>query len=347
MTWEVGPTSIRDRPRRAFTLVELLVCLSVISILIGLLLPALAGARSSARALACAAMQKHLAVALTQYTADNDGWIPGFNTSGFELWRTPAQRTVARLSHSEHRPVQNNDWISPSLGAASGLPRKREARFYAIFERFACAEQALRVPVWVHGGRGNPEMADWIDEHAPRPALGISYLMPANFQLFGGPRREPLLTQWSSAKLQELMKTHTLPTDYTPRIDRVGSFARKIMLADGFRYLDRERTDFDAAYSHQNWGSFTERSACDPLSRSWGRKGGGGTGWNIPVVYRHAGQISAAFWDGHAEPLSVLQSRNPVLWAPTGSRVARTLKDEPDAMQFGYDPNDSARRTIE
>jgi len=57
--------------RRAFTLVELLVAISIIAILIGMLFPALAGARKSAWGAACLANLRQHGVAWTAYIQDH------------------------------------------------------------------------------------------------------------------------------------------------------------------------------------------------------------------------------------------------------------------------------------
>jgi prepilin-type N-terminal cleavage/methylation domain-containing protein len=62
--------------RRAFTLVELLVVIAIISILAGLMLPALAGAREKSRKTACVSNLRQMGIALLNYATDNDGNIP-------------------------------------------------------------------------------------------------------------------------------------------------------------------------------------------------------------------------------------------------------------------------------
>ena len=64
------------RPRRGFTLVELLVTVGIIALLIGVLMPALAGARRQARTVACKAQLQQVGHAFSMYLQESKGKYP-------------------------------------------------------------------------------------------------------------------------------------------------------------------------------------------------------------------------------------------------------------------------------
>ena len=61
---------------RAFTLVELLVVISIIALLIGILLPALGAARRTSRSIACASNQRQLGLAVYAYAGESKNFLP-------------------------------------------------------------------------------------------------------------------------------------------------------------------------------------------------------------------------------------------------------------------------------
>lgn len=77
--WEmVNKHKNRQNLRRypGFTLIELLVVMSIISLLIGMLMPALSWARRSARRAACQSNLHQIAIGITTYLGDNKGILP-------------------------------------------------------------------------------------------------------------------------------------------------------------------------------------------------------------------------------------------------------------------------------
>lgn len=73
-----------------FTIIELLVVISVIAILAGLLLPALNSARKKAHSIACTSNLKQQGVCFANYASDNDDWInptdQGNGSDGSYFW---------------------------------------------------------------------------------------------------------------------------------------------------------------------------------------------------------------------------------------------------------------------
>jgi prepilin-type N-terminal cleavage/methylation domain-containing protein len=71
MSWACRNNDVARGVRLAgFTLIELLVCIAIIALLLGLLLPSLAGARGAAKLASCLSNQRQLTLAWTGYATD-------------------------------------------------------------------------------------------------------------------------------------------------------------------------------------------------------------------------------------------------------------------------------------
>ena len=96
---------------RGFSLIEVLVVISIVSLLVAILVTFLGRAREQARQVRCAAHLKQLGLALTMYADDNRNWLPHTanhrDPNSSENWHRNAafMNTLALASDGRQRSV--------------------------------------------------------------------------------------------------------------------------------------------------------------------------------------------------------------------------------------------------
>jgi type II secretory pathway pseudopilin PulG len=143
---------MRIQPQRpnlsAFTLVELLVVVSVIALLIAILLPSLRKARDQAKLVTCGSQLRQIGIAIHTYAAEADGLIPRGPTPGsppdFEA-NDLATNQLWIGAGSPSSPTQHpreRNGLGPLLSRAASDPR---AYFCPADDNFNRQEELPRI----------------------------------------------------------------------------------------------------------------------------------------------------------------------------------------------------------
>ena len=106
-----------------FTMVELLVVISIIALLISILLPALGSAREAARTATCLSNQKQMGVGIAAFQVDYDGYFPACERSGARWWYATLKPYFGVDSDSNNPESENS---ATGLCLSVGIAARRE-----------------------------------------------------------------------------------------------------------------------------------------------------------------------------------------------------------------------------
>lgn len=116
------PDREATRPTRSagFTVIELIVCLGVVAVLCGILLPSLRATREASQRLACASNMRQVGVAMSAYAMSNDNRIPHSKALDAPVPNI-AELMVARINTPDGGKWDGIGHLMPYLGQCNCL----------------------------------------------------------------------------------------------------------------------------------------------------------------------------------------------------------------------------------
>ncbi|UCG34240.1 MAG: prepilin-type N-terminal cleavage/methylation domain-containing protein [Phycisphaerales bacterium] len=355
--------------RRGFTLVELLVVISIIALLIAILLPSLSKARDQAKAVVCATRLKGQLSAVSVYAAESNGdYILGSpNTSGSVLFGPHDADEAGMMDDWRWNPVQVWDWAG-GMAQSMGIKFSRgthEDRYKEIItmKLFKCPSNKAVTEAYDAGLQYG--VLPMVSYNTSRNFMwpGKRSLLEDSFpgQLEGYTTdpywAEPGCgwnwdwTQRAGVKRYSPAWAEVSKESYLPRLDQIGSPAGKMCLSDGGRYaLADQAPTYNARPFAGYGGAFSDVGPYSFFSRGWDRR----MGWpeyraadatdariysfrhgkKEPFLPLGSYSLNVGFFDSHVERLNDIKSANPHFWMPRGFRLYPTDDEvHPDVIE--------------
>lgn len=340
------------RSRRGFTLIEVLVVVSIIALLVSILLPSLAQAREAARQAVCSAHIKQVLTAENQYQMQYHEWIPGSPfTTGLYFLKNAAPRwglpsTPMQNGRYNRFSIQTYDWPTPlrammlGSGSITGPNDTTEDAAHRVRAKLfkESTEGVFHCPsnnqvATAYSGLGQPHDA-YLAIQAVSYLTVDTMLRPG--QLMYNELNQALSDrrnrEWSgvSNRYGEPNKSYVkwitslsawevgVPADYVPRHTKIGNASEKVYVLDGLRYIE-EGSGMGVTYNTDfhaakgAWGG-SPPSTAEVEENVHNRE----YTYAKEFSFRHGQKdsVNAGFFDGHVEGLKVSGHRYPPEPAP-------------------------------
>ncbi len=312
--------------RRGFTLVELLVVVSIIALLIAILLPSLKSAREQAKTVKCQAGLRQIMTASITYQNEANEFLPGSpGTTGGVLVKYG--NAPEDLDEIPEPPIQTWDWAGPLAATQmemTSVPRLRSERWkMLISDVFLCPSNRIISQPFL-----NSEVGPHGNFFAQRM---VSYNTVRNFLMWPTDGRTAPFSQADGfgnngpASWSQVGGTTDVPSSFVPQVNKVGQPSEKIYIADGSRFTtDDGEVDHNISWKGSAGGAFADGGPTlpDQFLRSYMR-----TDPARKLAYRHSKGntfgLAVGYFDGHAGWISENESRFPDAWWPKGTELPR------------------------
>ena len=149
---------MKDDSRSAFSIVELLCVIAIVSLMVGMLMPSIQAARESARSITCRNHLRNLSLAVTQYEGAMGRLPPGtlsFDTLLFDDDQSLYGRYADNPNYEFYwKKTQNTSWLGYVLEfiEMKDLSQSFPTGAFAASTRHACAidDPAVREAIQIH-----------------------------------------------------------------------------------------------------------------------------------------------------------------------------------------------------
>jgi len=307
------------RSGHAFTVVEMLTVVAIIALVCSIVLPSIGQAKEHARQAVCMSNLRQAGIGFRSYATDCRQYIPGPNTSGHSV--RGVSPTNAATDPTE--PITFDDWMSPTLGRAITLPRKKIDRLLAIMNSdFRCASNDFKYDYIYGPGIAGVTANKTFYSSYSAPFTLHYYYDAAHAAASGQPGGSYFGNSFDKG-------ADIRPANHRFKIWSLGSPSMKVAATEGSRYLDESgqvsfNTDQGSAYG----GNFMNRS---PTLNCFYQ--GNGEPYKFiaypklhpqaaKYAYRHVNDtINAVFFDGHVTNMDSIASRKVSYWFPSKSVV--------------------------
>ena len=162
----------RATARMGFTLVELLVVVSIIALLIAILLPSIKRAREQAKIVVCASQVRNTVNTILLYASEFDDVLP--DPSNFShMYDSVVLKNKFYVEH--YGPNDTNPWFSPTPQRLHPAVREIFTGMYGLPREFYyCPSNQLLNKDWWWGPQDNPNV--WADTTWDMPMTGYMWL---------------------------------------------------------------------------------------------------------------------------------------------------------------------------